>query len=81
MKIRIGKNKWKFPIWIPNGLILNRLTVKKFAKQIEEETDKKIDPTLLLKLKKEIRDFKKRNPNWKFIEVESKDGTNFEIIL
>lgn len=81
MKIKIKAGRWNIPIWIPNGLFLNRFTAKKIVKLIEEEGGAKIDPAAILRFKKEIRDFKKRNPDWVFIEVKSEDGPNMEIRL
>lgn len=81
MKIKIKAGRWNIPIWIPNGLILNKFTAKKIVKLLEEEVGTKINPAAILRFKKEIREFKKRNPDWKFIEVESEDGPNMEILL
>ena len=65
---------------IPTGLIFNRLTVG-LAPVICRQNGMEITRKQALAFLKVLRDYKRRHPEWKLLEVSERGGNHVEIIM
>lgn len=70
----------KHDIRIPTGLALNRVTAG-FLSKVCQKNGADISKEQLRALIKVLKDYKKRHPDWKLLEVDDADGEQVEIIL
>lgn len=83
MKIKIKTDDLRKPINIkmPNSFIFNKLTSKMIQKTIRDNSngvvDFKLDTRKIRKILKETK--KKYNGNFKFVEIQSRDGDEITI--
>ncbi len=78
MKIRVNTEGSRIRLWLPNWLIMNRLTAQFGAKAIKGKgaavTGRQIN-----RLFKAIRAYRRAHPDWVLVEVQSCAGEDVYI--
>lgn len=80
MKIRLESEGHSLHLWLPNGVIVNKLTSNLLFRRLEKWgicIPKEQRKTLL----KAVRSSKSQLKGWKLLEAESADGDLVEITL
>jgi len=81
MRVLVKENSGeKHDIRIPTGLALNRVTAG-FVSKVCKKNGADISKEQLRVLIKALKDYKKRHPEWKLLEVDDADGEHVEIVL
>lgn len=81
MKIKRTNNDKVFEISIPNIFISSRLFCRIINKQLNKEKEIKLSRKDIKKLSRMIKKFRKEYKNYKFIEIETKNGETIAIII
>lgn len=84
MKVRIKTQNRNLRLYLPTGLIFNRISARfadSVARKYAADAMENIPPQALEKLCIEFRRIKKCYGEWELVKVESSDGKKVEIIL
>ena len=69
-----------FHLRLPTGLMLNPVSAGVISIKLRE-TDVKISGKQLYVLFRAIKRYKKKHPEWKLVEVESRSGEAVEVVI